>query len=65
MECVRSHGGVLSVEDMERHFSTFDKPIKTVYRDVDVWEIPPNGQGITALLALNVLEGFDFSGELW
>ena len=48
---------------MAGHFSTYDTPIKTRYRDVDVWEMPPNGQGIAALLALNILEGFDFSSE--
>ena len=63
MECVRSHGGVLSLEDLKRHESTLCDPIKVCYRGVDVWEIPPNGQGITALMALNILEGYDFSGE--
>ena len=60
-ECARSNGGVLSEEDLARHTSTFDDPIKTTYRGVDVWEMPPNGQGITALVALNILEGFNFS----
>ena len=61
--CVRSHGGVLTVADMKAHSTTFDDPIRTRYREVDVWEMPPNGQGITALIALNILEGYDFSGE--
>ena len=63
VQCVQDNGGVLSLEDLREHKSTFDTPIKTTYRDVDVWEMPPNGQGITALMALNILEGFDFSGE--
>ena len=63
MQCVQDNGGVLSLEDLREHKSTFDTPIKTTYRDVDVWEMPPNGQGITALMALNILEGFVFSGE--
>ena len=61
-ECVQQHGGCMTVEDLKSHQSTFDSPIKTTYRGIDVWEMPPNGQGITALLALNILEGFDFSG---
>ena len=61
-ECVQQHGGCMTTEDLKSHQSTFDTPIKTTYRGIDVWEMPPNGQGITALLALNILEGFDFSG---
>ena len=63
VEVVQEHGGVLSFEDLEKHNSTFDDPICTCYRGINVWEMPPNGQGITALLALNILEGFDIKGE--
>ena len=62
VQCVQQHGGVMAREDLKSHESTFDTPIKTSYRGMDVWEMPPNGQGITALLALNILEGFDFKG---
>lgn len=54
-------GGVLAPDDLAAHVSTWDEPIATMYRDVRVWECPPNGQGITALLALSILEGFDLA----
>ena len=56
---VQERGGVLTEEDLEAHRSRFDDPIHVKYRGTDVWEIPPNGQGLTALMALNVLEQFD------
>ena len=58
---VREHGGCLSEADFASHLSTWDEPISTDYRGVTVWECPPNGQGLAALLALNIAEGFDVS----
>lgn len=56
---VQEDGGMLTEADLAGHSSTWDTPLHTRYRNVDVWECPPNGQGITALLALNILSGFD------
>lgn len=57
---VQSQGGWLTTQDLAAHTSTWDTPIKTSYRGVTVWECPPNGQGLTALLALNIAENFNF-----
>ena len=59
---VQEQGGWLSEEDLATHHSDWDEPIKTDYRGVTCWECPPNGQGIIALEALNIAEGFDIAG---
>jgi gamma-glutamyltranspeptidase/glutathione hydrolase len=59
---VQEHGGWLSTEDLKNHTSDWDEPIYTDYRGVTCWECPPNGQGIAALEALNIVEGFDIEG---
>ncbi len=59
---VQSEGGWITEQDLSNHHSDFDEPINTDYRGVTVWECPPNGQGIAALMALNIAEGFDLSG---
>ncbi len=58
---VQSAGGVMTAADLAQHTSTWDEPISTSYRGLRVWECPPNGQGLAALLALNIVEGFDLS----
>ncbi len=54
-------GGLLTYEDMAAHTSEWVTPVSTNYRGWDVYELPPNGQGIAALQILNVLEGFDIA----
>jgi len=54
-------GGFLTTTDLAAHQADWVKPISTEYRDLTVWEIPPNTQGIAALMALNILEGFDIT----
>ena len=56
------HGGFLSYEDMAAHTGNWVDPVSSSYRGYDVWELPPNGQGIAALQILNILEGFDMAG---
>ena len=53
------NGGLFTMQDFTDHTSDWVKPILTNYRGYDVYEIPPNGQGIAALLALNILQDFD------
>ena len=58
---MKKNGGYLAYEDLASHKSEWVEPVSTNYRGYDVWELPPNGQGIAALQMLNILEGFDFS----
>jgi gamma-glutamyltranspeptidase/glutathione hydrolase len=56
---VQQAGGVMTLDDLAAHESSWDMPISTTYRGYRIWECPPNGQGLAALIALNILEGFD------
>ena len=58
---LKQAGGCLTIGDLAAHVSTWETPISVTYRGYRVYECPPNGQGITALIALNLLEGFDLS----
>jgi gamma-glutamyltranspeptidase / glutathione hydrolase len=56
---MQQNGGFLRKVDFEKHTSTWVDPVSTNYRGYDVFELPPNGQGIATLEMLNILEGFD------
>ncbi|MEZ4974599.1 MAG: gamma-glutamyltransferase [Cyclobacteriaceae bacterium] len=56
---MKANGGFLSYDDLASHQSEWVEPVSTNYRGYDVWELPPNGQGIATLQMLNILEGYD------
>lgn len=58
---MKKQGGFLTYDDMYRHHSEWVEPVSTNYRGYDIWELPPNGQGIAALQILNILEGYDIA----
>ena len=60
---IQAQGGFLSKADFENHHSEWVEPVSINYRGYDVWELPPNGQGIAALQILNIMEGYDV-GEM-
>jgi gamma-glutamyltranspeptidase/glutathione hydrolase len=57
--CVQQHGGYLSAGDLAAHTASWGSPIRTTYRNVEILEHPPNGQGLAALMALNIVEDYD------
>jgi len=58
---MKSQGGFLSYDDMARHSSEWVEPVSSSYRGYDIWELPPNGQGIATIQILNILEGFNLA----
>jgi len=60
---VQALGGSLSTQDLKEHASTFPEPLSAVYRGVRLHEVPPNGQGLTALVALNILSHLEAEAE--
>lgn len=60
---IKEQGGFLSEADLAVHRSEWVEPVSVNYRGYDVWELPPNGQGIAALQMLNILEGYAFKPE--
>jgi gamma-glutamyltranspeptidase / glutathione hydrolase len=62
VDVIQEAGGAMTRQDLAAHESSWVDPISTTYRDVRVWECPPNGQGLAVLMALNILEGFKLKG---
>jgi gamma-glutamyltranspeptidase/glutathione hydrolase len=60
---IQQAGGCMTVGDLAAHRSTWEMPVSTTFQGLRLWECPPNGQGITALIALNILEGFDLPAD--
>jgi gamma-glutamyltranspeptidase/glutathione hydrolase len=60
-ETVRERGGFLGEEDLAAHRSEWVQPVSVNYRGVDVWQLPPNGQGLAVLQMLSILEGYDLA----
>ncbi|MBX3726477.1 MAG: gamma-glutamyltransferase [Xanthomonadales bacterium] len=61
-EYIAAQGGFLDAGDFAAHEGEWVEPVSTTYRGVEVWELPPNGQGIAALQILNLLEPYDLAG---
>jgi len=61
--CSRKFGGFLKKEDLANYYAEWVEPISVNYKGYDICEIPPNGQGIVALMALNLLKKFDFKSR--
>jgi gamma-glutamyltranspeptidase/glutathione hydrolase len=63
--CSEREGGLFTAEDFARHRSTWDEPLRVTYRGYELYECPPNGQGLAALVALNVLAGHEVGRLCW
>lgn len=63
LDFATSTAGLFQPDDLAGHHSQWVEPLSQAYRDYEVWEIPPNGQGLTALMALAILEGLDLPSQ--
>ncbi|KAJ6621617.1 gamma-glutamyltranspeptidase [Mycena sp. CBHHK59/15] len=65
VELIQSKGGVMELDDLAKHETSFVEPIKYTYAgEVTLYECPPNGQGLTALIALGILENLQEQGTI-
>ena len=64
LDCSTAHGGTMTADDLSKFSSQWVEPISTTYHDWTVYELPPNGQGIGALLMLNLMERFPLAGPI-
>ena len=58
LETIKRHGGVMTAADLAEYSAEWVEPVSTTYRDWTVYEMPPNGQGLAALMMLNIMESF-------
>jgi gamma-glutamyltranspeptidase / glutathione hydrolase len=58
LETIKRHGGVMTAQDLAEYSAEWVEPLSTTYRDWTIYEMPPNGQGLAALLMLNTMENF-------
>lgn len=64
VDVITQLGGVMTLDDLKSHTSTHDEPISVSYKGIDLWECPPNGQGIIALEALGIVDALEKSGKI-
>lgn len=64
VDSIQKHGGVMTMEDLKNHESLFPNPIATDYRGIHLWQVPPNGQGVAALIALSGLQQLEEAGTI-
>lgn len=64
LRALQSRGSLMTSEDLSSHYTETIDPISIDYHDWTIWEIPPNGQGITALIALGIIEALEESGQV-
>lgn len=64
VDAVKRKGGTMTLTDLSNHHSDLEQPISVEYKGMRLWEMPPNGQGIVALMALNILKGYNLKGNV-